>query len=174
MIATFGSRILIAVAIVSLTMPVTAFAESPAGKLEVRVTDHKPGIDQFSSLNVTLKAVALHEKGQGRRLGWEEVTGPSPAIDIVPLKDGRYESLGSVNVPVGTYDAVAVRFAAVDGQLKVESVPTIWLEDAVVRIDLAITEQANAPLVVDLYAEDQTEHDPPRYVVKVKEVRLGE
>ncbi len=174
MIRAFDPRVLVSAAIVSLTMLATAFAGSPMGKLEVRVTDHKPGIDQFSSLNVTLEAVALHEKGQGRREGWKEITGPSPSIDIVPLKDGVYETLGSVNVPTGAYDAVSVRFAAIEGQLKADGEPTVWPEDAVVRIDLSITEQGNTQLVIDLYAEDQTEHDPPRYVVKVKEVRSGE
>ncbi|MEM9628110.1 MAG: hypothetical protein AAGA21_17895, partial [Pseudomonadota bacterium] len=72
------------------------------------------------------------------------------------------------------YDAVGIRFVGVEGRLKVGDDPTIWLDDAIVSIDLAITEQANTPLVIDLYAEDQTEHDPPRYEVKVKEIRLGE
>lgn len=170
----FGPKARLLAAIVFLALPTAAWASGPMGDLEVRVTDHKPGIDQFSALDVTLKAVALHEKGQGRREGWRDIAGPSPAIDIVPLKDGVYESLGSVRVPTGAYDAVAVRFDKVDGELKADHEPTIWLEDAIVRIDLAITEQENLPLVVDLYAEDQTEHDPPRYVVKVKEVRLGE
>jgi len=166
-------RALLAVATLSLAAA-TALAGGPMGQLDVRVTDHKPGIDQFSSLDVTLEAVALHEKGQGRREGWIDIVGQTEAIDIVPLKDGRFVSLGLQDVPTGDYDAVAVRFAAVEGQLKAGSDPTIWLDDAIVRIDLSIAEQDNTPLVVDLFAEDQTEHDVPRYEVKVKEVRLGE
>ena len=113
-------------------------------------------------------------KGEGRREGWIDIVGQTAAIDIVPLKDGRFVSLGMQDVPTGDYDAVAVRFAAVEGQLKAGGDPTIWLDDAIVRIDVSVTEQANRPLVLDLYAEDQTEHDPPRFEVKVKEVRLGE
>lgn len=152
----------------------TALARSPMGELEVRVTDHKPGIDQFSSLDVTLEAVALHERGKGRRDGWIDIIGKTEAIDIVPLKDGRFVSLGMQDVFTGDYDAVAIRFAAVEGQLKTEGEPTVWLDDTIVSIDVSVTDQENTPLVVDLYAEDQTEHDPPRYVVKVKEVRLAE
>ena len=159
----------------ALLMPaLAAFAGAPMGQLEVRVTDHKPGIDQFSALDVTLRAVALHEKGEGRRKGWIDIVDQTEAIDIVPLKDGRFVSLGTQDVPVGDYDAVAVRFASVEGQLKAAGKPTVWLDDAIVSVDLSITKQKNTPLVIDLYAEDQTEHDPPRYEVKVKEVRLGE
>lgn len=144
------------------------------GQLEVRVTDHKPGIDQFSTLDVTLASVALHEKRQGRREGWIDVVDQTEPIDIVPLKDGRFQSLGLKDAPTGAYDAVSIKFASVEGQLKAGSQPTIWLADAIVSIDLTITERANTPLVLDLYAEDQTEHEIPRYEVKVKEVRLGE
>lgn len=174
MMPAIGMKRRLLVAIVFLTIPVVALASAPMGKLEVRVTDHKPGIDQFSSLEVSLEAVALHERGKGRRDGWIDIVGKTEAIDIVPLKDGRFVSLGMQDVPSGDYDAVAVRFAAVEGTLKADSDPTIWLDDAIVRIDLAITEHENTPLVLDLYAEDQTEHDPPRYEVKVKEVRLGQ
>lgn len=166
-------RAFLAVATLSL-MAGTALAGGPIGQLEVRVTDHRPGVDQFRSLDVTLEAVALHEKGQGRRDGWIDIVGETEAIDIVPLKDGRFVSLGLQGVPTGDYDAVAIRFAEVEGQLKAGGDPTIWLDDAIVSVDVTIREQDNTPLVVDLYAEDQTEHDPPRYEVKVKEVRLGE
>ena len=156
-------------------MSSAALAESPLGTLEIRVTDHRPGIDQFSSLDVTLEAVALHQRGKGRSDGWIDiVVGPTEAIDIVPLKDGLFVSLGMSEVSTGDYDAVAVRFAEAEGRLKAGRDPTLWLDDAIVRIDLAITEHDNAPLVLDLYAEDQTEHEIPRYEVKVKEVRVGE
>ncbi len=162
----------LAMSVLAVTVSI-ARAGSPMGQLEMRVTDHKPGIDQFRSLDVTLASVALHERGKGRHEGWIDIAGQTEAIDIVPLKDGLFVSLGMQEVPTAAYDAVALRFAAVDGRLKTDKELSVWHEDAIVRIDLAITEQENAPLVIDLYAEDQTEHDPPRYVVKVKEVRLA-
>ncbi len=174
MMAALHPRVLISAALLWPLMLAPVFAGAPMGQLDVRVTDHKPGIDQFSALDVTLASVALHERGKGRRDGWIDIVGRTEAIDIVPLKDGRFVSLGMQDVPVGDYDAVAVRFAEVAGQLKARDDPTIWLDDAIVSIDVAIREQDNTPLVLDLYAEDQTEHEVPRYEVKVKEVRLGE
>lgn len=158
----------------SLTLA-TSFggAGQAMGKLEVRVTDHKPAIEQFQRLDVTLEAVALHEKGKGRSDGWVKITTTSPPIDIVPLKDGAYQSLGVSSVLLGDYDAVSISFAKLESELKTGEEPVVWPDDTIVRIDVAITEQENLPLVLDLYAEDQTEHDPPRYMVKVKEVRLG-
>lgn len=158
----------------SLTLPTSFGGASQAmGKLEVRVTDHKPAIEQFRRLEVTLEAIALHEKGKGRSDGWVEITTTSPPIDIVPLKDGVYQSLGVSSVPLGDYDAVSISFAKLGSELKTGEEAVTWPDDTIVRIDVAITEQENLPLVLDLYAEDQTEHDPPRYMVKVKGVRLG-
>lgn len=143
------------------------------GQIEVRVTDHKPGIDQFRLLEVELRSISLHTKGKGRREGWVELVSSVPAIDIVPLKDGRFKSLGPRPAAAGTYDAVRIRFAATIGVLKRGGRPTLEGEDTVVAIDVVVAPTGSDPLVIDLYVEDQTEHDPPLYVVKVKEIRLG-
>lgn len=158
--------------VASLPLPPGALA-SAAGLLEIRVTDHKPAIDQFRSLDVTLESVALHQQGKGRRQGWVEIASQSRPIDIVPLKDGLFQSLAQQAVPEGRYDAVRVRFTKAAGLLKTGEEPVMSAPQAIVAMTIVIKGRANPPLVLDLYAEDQTEHDPPLYVVKIKEVRRG-
>lgn len=143
------------------------------GRIEVRVTDHKPGIDQFHLLEVELQSISLHTRGKGRREGWVELVSATPGIDIVPLKDGKFQSLGQRPAAAGAYDAVRIRFGKATGVLKKGGSPTLNGEDTVVATDVTVALKGSAPLIVDLYVEDQTEHDPPLYVVKVKEVRLG-
>jgi len=160
-------------AVVAAGPAVAGDAPSAVGVLEVRVTDHRPAMEQFQWLKVKLGRLALHRKGAARRKGWVDLVPGSPAIDIVPLKDGVYRSLGERQVPIGRYDAVRVNFAAATGALKTGASPTLRPQDTVVAVSLNVSRQANAALVLDLFAEDQTEHRPPRYAVKVKEVRLG-
>ena len=165
-----GTLVLCALLLVAGPTAVLATGE---GQIEVRVTDHKPGIDQFRLLEVQLQSISLHTRGKGRREGWVELVSSVPAIDIVPLKDGRFQSLGLRPAATGTYDAVRIRFGAAAGVLKKGGSPTLNGEDTVVATDVTVALKGSTPLVVDLYVEDQTEHDPPLYVVKVKEIRLG-
>jgi len=149
----------------------TAWAGAGSGQVEFRVTDHAPAIEQFRSLSVVLRRVEIHRADSARREGWLELVSGSPAIDIVPLKDGVTRSLGTHRVPAGRYDAVRVRFAELGGELESGARPPIEARDTVVAIELDVPVRQRVVLLLDLYAEDQTEHEPPRYVVKVREVR---
>lgn len=154
-------------------MTLSAAVAGGVGELEIRVTDHKPAIEQFETLNVRLESLAFHQKGQPRRKGWTELTIRSADIDIVPLKDGVFVSLGNHPLPVGIYDAMHIRFASAEGTLKTGKHPEVLFDDTIVSFPVTIEKTVNQPLVVDLYAEDQTEHARSVYVVKVKEVRTG-
>ena len=147
-------------------------AAQPSGSLELRITDHRPGIADFRWLEVTVGDLAIHRKGEGRKTGWVDLVEIAPAIDIVPLKDGLWRPLATVDLPVGDYDALRVRFAGAAGELLNSSRPEVRTDDTVVRFDLTVRPDAVQPLVLDLYAEDLTDHEPQHYVVRVKEVRL--
>ena len=150
-----------------------ACADRAVGMLEVRLTDHRPGIADFRWLEVAVGRLAIHRTGGGRREGWVEVVAGVPAIDIVPLKDGVWRPLGEASVPAGEYDAVRVQFDHARGELLSGSITPVLTEDTVVRLNLSVPEESTRPVVLDLFAEDQTDHEPQRYVVKVKEVRLA-
>lgn len=150
-----------------------ALADAPLRAVEVRITDHAPGIADFKSLNVQLEGISIHRKRSARREGWVNLVGRSDAIDIVPLKDGRYVSIGTTMLPAGRYDALRIRFATLGGELHSGKPPDLSADDATVAIKVDLRENDHTPIVVDLYAESQTDHAPERYVVKVKDVRIG-
>ena len=148
-------------------------AGSLAGELELRVTDHRPGIADFRWLEVAIAGLALHRKGAGRRAGWIELIEGASPIDIVPLKDGRWAPLGRAWVPSGDYDAVSVRFAHTAGELLTRLPVRILGDDSIVRFDLTVPPQGTQVIVLDLYAEDLSDHGPRDYAVRVKEIRLA-
>ncbi|MGI9381910.1 MAG: DUF4382 domain-containing protein [Methyloligellaceae bacterium] len=148
-------------------------AEIPLRQLEVRVTDHKPGIADFKRLTVSLSRVAIHPKGAPRTSGWIVLVENTAPVDIVPLKDGRWEKLGSKMIPTGRYDAIRIQFAETEGLLHGGKRPTLLTRDTTVAANIDLSAPGPQSIVIDLFAENQTDHAPLRYAVKVKEVRPG-
>lgn len=142
---------------------------------EFRVTDHQAGIEDFLKLDVKLESLAIHPKGAGRREGWIELNSDFQLIDIVPLKNGRYVSVGTFEVPLGIYDAVRIKFEHVSGDLKSNRPPDLSAKNTTVATTFDLSESTitgeQPALVLDLYVESQTDHEPDLYEVKVKEIR---
>lgn len=140
------------------------------GTLEVRVTDHRAGIGDFAAVRVELAEVALHARGQPRGQGWVVGLPGAPALDVVPLKDGRWARAGAGTVPAGRYDAVRVRFGAVRGTLQSGELAVVRPVGSIVAVDLTVAPERVAVLLVDLYVEDVSDHQPGEYLVKVRAV----
>jgi hypothetical protein len=154
----------------SLVPATSAAPADTTGRVEVRVTDHRAGIGDFTALHVELAEVTLHSRGQPRAQGWVMAVGRTPAVDLVPLKDGRWARLGEAVVPAGRYDAVRVRFGPVRGALRNGLVPEVRPIGSTVALDLAVIPERVAAVLVDLYVEDVSDHEPGHYLVKVKAV----
>jgi hypothetical protein len=143
------------------------------GQIEVRVTDHRAGIGDFSTLRVELAEVSLHRRGEPRGKGWVELFRSAPAVDIVPLKDGRWAAVGSGQVETGRYDAVRVRFGEVRGELRRGGFGQMAPMESTVAVDLALELASRCFVLIDLYVEDQSDHQPGLYAVKVRDIRVG-
>lgn len=145
-------------------------------EFQFRVTDHQAGIEDFIQLDVILESFAIHPSGEARNEGWIEFDNEYFPIDIVPLKNGRSVSTGIHLAPWGTYDAVRVKFKNVSGKLHNGMPPRITGKNTTVSASfdlhqIAVSKKPIA-LVLDLYVESQTDHEPNLYVVKIKEVRV--
>lgn len=148
-----------------------------AGRVEVRVADHRAGIADFSALWVELVEVSVHRAGQPRGAGWVEVVHRGLPVDIVPLKDGRSAPVGSAMVKAVRYDAVRVRFGQIQGTLRNRGRAGVVPLGSTVLIDLDVEPGASRVVVVDLYVEDQSDHEPGRYALKVRDatvIQMGE
>ena len=154
----------------SLVSPTSAVPADTTGRVEVRVTDHRAGIGDFTGLHVELAEVALHPRGKARGQGWVTAVRKTPAVDLVPLKDGRWERVGEGVVPAGRYDAVRVWFGPARGALRNGLVPEVRPIGSTVALDLAVGPDRVAAVLVDLYVEDVSDHEAGHYLVKVKAI----
>lgn len=165
----------IAVMMATLEEPVAQASDGLSmSTIEIRITDHKPGIADFKELFVGLASISIHSAGSGKREGWVELSTDTPLIDIVPLKDGVYTTLGNVEVPAVAFDAVKIEFAQISSELLSGEDAVVTWDDTIVAKDIDMKTTTHRSLVVDLYAENQNEHVGGGYVVKVKEIRLDE
>jgi hypothetical protein len=162
-----GMAVLLALPVAT---PARVAAADAQGRVEVRLTDHRAGIADFATLQVELAEVAVHPLGQPRGQGWVIGLRAAPAVDVVPLKDGRWARAGEAEVPVGRYDAVRVRFGAVRGTLRSGQPAVVRPIGSTVALDLAVVPDRVAAVLVDLYVEDVSDHEQGHYLVKVKAV----
>lgn len=148
-------------------------AGGATGWVEVRMTDHRAGISDFAAFWVELADVSLHRRGEPRGEGWVEVLRHGPAIDIVPLAGGRWATVGEALVEAGPYDAVRVRFGQIRGRLRAGRPSEVVAISAAVALGFAVTPGSRGVLLIDLYVEDQSDHEPGRYAVKVQGIRVS-
>lgn len=165
----------IALVLVAVLRPTGAPGEgTPAtGAAEVRVTDHRAGIHDFAALEVALTEVALHRRGEPRSQGWAPLLGRAPAVDLVPLKEGRSATVGTAPVPAARYDAVRVRFGEPRGRLKAGGKALVTPISSVVAVDLTVATDHVSWILIDLYVEDVSDHRPGHYLLKIKGVAVG-
>jgi hypothetical protein len=162
------------VAIRVLAVIVAAFGAIPSlaaeGAIEVRVTDHAAGIASFAALEVSLAEVAVHIRGAPRQEGWTIVAEQTVPVDIVPLKRGRWAAIARTRLGAGAYDLVRVRFGALDGRPHEGPRHAVVGDDATAAAQLLVPPDELQAILIDLYVEDQTDHEPQRFAVKLRRV----
>ena len=146
-------------------------ASADAGWVELRVTDHRAGIDDFTALWVQLATVSLHLRGESRSEGWLMVVDETAPVDIVPLKHGRWSLVGRKLVAASRYDAVKVQFGEIRGELRHGGSTALAPVNSTVRTDVIIEEGTTRIILIDLYVDDQSDHDPGRYELKIRRVK---
>ena len=148
--------------------------EPQTGRVAVRVTDHRAGIEDFTTLHVTFAAISLHRRREPRGTGWVELLRSTPAVDIVPLKDGRSAPVGAERIETGRYDALRVRFGDIQGTLRRGGLVNVAPIGTTIAVDLDVQAESRRAVLIDLYVEDQTDHQPGRYALKIQEITVGE
>jgi hypothetical protein len=74
------------------------------GTVRISMTD-APG--DYDAVNVVVREVHIHPAGDGEDAGWLTVRPPADTtIDLLSLTNGGFVTLGSDQVPAGTYDQV--------------------------------------------------------------------
>jgi len=162
----------IVLGLTAVLVPISAPGQGAiaTGAVEVRVTDHRAGIGDFAALEVELVEVALHPRGQTRGQAWVPVLDRAPAVDLVPLKNGRSAPVGTARVTAGRYDAVRVRLGEIRARLKAGGVAAVTPLPSTVALDLRVVSDRVSGILIDLYVEDVSDHAPGHYTLKIKGV----
>ncbi|MFY9314665.1 MAG: DUF4382 domain-containing protein [Burkholderiales bacterium] len=156
--------------------PLAVFEAAAGGRIEVRVTDHRAGIENFRSLTISVSEVWLHRSGRARRDGWTAALKDSRPVDIVPLKDGKWEKVGIGALPAGKYDAIRVDAIVREARHKGTNAVAMDPMSTVIAFhdEVEIKKDVLLPVLLDFHVEDQTDHAPPRYVLKLRHVAIGQ
>lgn len=154
-------------------MAAARLSVADSGEVELRVTDHRAGIADFDAVHLSLTEILLHPSGRPRAEGWVSVLKGAPAIDIVPLKDGRWTTVGIVRVPAHRYDAIRVKATVIRAHRKAGKPVPIESLSTTVALGFSIDRLGRVPILLDFYLEDQTDHDPPRYELKLRRAAVG-
>ena len=149
-------------------------AWADTGWVEIRVTDHRAGIGDFDAFWVQLAQVSLHPRGRPRGQSWVAIMQQTAAVDIVPLKHGRWFMLGRMSVPATRYDAVKVRFGDVRGELRQGGLAEVVPHDSTVLVDVTVEPETSRIILIDLYVEDLSDHQRGQYAVKVREIQAND
>ncbi|MFQ5847392.1 MAG: hypothetical protein ACE5IQ_06905, partial [Candidatus Methylomirabilales bacterium] len=72
-----------------------------------------------------------------------------------------------------SYDAVRVRFGLISGKLQRGGSVNVVPIGSTIAVDLAVESGKTRFLLIDLYVEDRSEHQPAQYAIKVQDVRVG-
>lgn len=163
-------------AVLSMTCLVVgpASAASPGdAHVEIRVTDHRDGIADFSEFWVAVAEVALHRAGHARHESWVGVLRDAPPVDIRPLKDGRWATVGEALVPGGRYNAMRIVVAAVRGKLLSGADAPVSSFRTSLAMEINLQSGTDMPILIDLSVEDHTDHDPAVYAPMLRRVVVG-
>ena len=170
------ARVAASLLVLAATAP--ALLTTPAGgqevgRLQVWITDHREAIGDFTSLPVTIGAVAIHPAGQPRREGWLRLLVPAPVVDLVEATREPVLLL-EAPVPPGVYDAVRLEMDRGRGTLKTGeevavTVPSRGTAAAAIRIQAGRTRV----FTLDLVVHDLTDHPGQRYEVAVRRATVA-
>ena len=164
-----GRRSLLAVSLSAVLLAAGgATPLSKNGILEVRVTDHREAIEDFSSLRVTISKVGIHPATAPRREGWIDLATSGESIDITKHLDGPGALLLRTGVAGGRYNGFRVEVSGSKGQLQNKEEAEVKFIESAVFLLFPVTSGKATIVTVDLYVVDMSDHPGGGYEMRVR------
>jgi hypothetical protein len=157
----------------SLLMPCTIQAEDKpgpsmsTGTLEVRITDDREAIDDFTALILTISAVRLHQRDKPRQQGWIELKPTTQEVDLTKAVSDPVVIFNG-EAPTGGYNAITLTAGLPSGQLKGGKPARIELALQPVAVSFGIQPGKTTVVVLDLVTLDLSDHPGKNYAVVIK------
>lgn len=144
-------------------------ASSKTGNLEVRLYDHREAIGDFSKLQLTVSAVAIHPAGQPRLEGWVELKPALRELDLTQYVEGRQATIAQAAVESGAYNAIHLTIEAVSGTLISGQQVDVAAKVEPVALNFRIRGDRPTTVGLDLIVSDLSDHPGQGYELRVRE-----
>jgi uncharacterized protein DUF4382 len=150
-------------------------AESARGMLEIRLTDHREAIGDFSEVKLVIDKILVSPRSglQFWRTGWQEIVPSSVSIDLTQLTGKKAAPIFRGEMLAGAFDAFNVRIRTITAVLK-KTGRSASIKNTVGPVKLAfeVPAQGETLLVIDLVVTDFSDHPPQGYELAIKGYEL--
>ncbi len=148
-----------------------AVEDKDTGTVEVRLTDHREAIEDFSVLKVRALRVRLHREWVSKDQAWITLPGQSRTVDLRRVTGGRSMTLLQGQALTGDYDGVDLKVEVLNARLHRGGQPKVALEMTPVAVQFQVQEGKKAVLTLDLIVLDLSDHPSKGYVIRVRRAR---
>lgn len=139
--------------------------------LEVRLTDHREAIGDFSKLEIFVDSLRVKRKSRMtfQQSGWTELKPVAEKVDLTRAIAPRSITIFKGEVSDGAVEGLHLKLKKITGVLKKKNAPAA-VKDVVEPIQLAfsLASKDQTLIVLDLVVLDVTDHPPAGYEVHIK------
>jgi hypothetical protein len=155
----------------------TATAQSK-GRLEVRITDHREAIHDFSRVEIEIESIRVKQAPGVKfwQAGWLVLTPQLRKLDLTQYTDNRSALVLDSDALSGRFEAFELKLSRVEGALKAgQKAPRITHALGPMALRFTVPRGVTTSIVLDLVVLDLRDHPPRGYELQLKgyEVRQG-
>jgi hypothetical protein len=150
-------------------------ASNEQGMLEVRITDHREAIGDFSRVTLKLGTIGISPKAGLAfwKTGWRELPPAVESIDLTQYTGKRNVAVFTGPVNAGSFDAIRLDVAAIEAVAK-KGGREVALKNvlAPIKLSFSIVPGRKTAILLDLVVLDMSDHPPRGYELGIKGYEL--
>jgi hypothetical protein len=141
------------------------------GVVQVRFSDHRDAIGDFSQFLVEIDSIELHSKDHPVDSAWITLEPQVHQVDLTQLVGEVYRQVLEQRLAANAYNAIRVNLSGVHGLLVTGE--EIILDDfsEIARVEFNLAKDEAVGLLVDLKVQSQHDHLDGTYVLLLSDVR---
>lgn len=141
------------------------------GVIQVRFSDHRDAIGDFSQFLVEISSIELHPRDRPAESGWILLEPQVHQVDLRQLVGNEFEQVLEQRVPADAYDAIRVNLSGIQGTLVTGEEVALDDFSETGRVEFSLAKDETVGLLVDLKVQSQHDHPGGVYVLLLSEVR---
>jgi len=141
------------------------------GTLEIRLKDHREAIDDFATLEVSVKAVRLSPKTKrtAAKAEWKDLSPSVQQVDLTRYTGKDSAVIFNGKLVQGHFEAIHLKLDPVKGILK-KNQQEVPIENLIspIKLPFSIRPRTETGIVLDLVVLDKSDHPPRGYELHIK------